>query len=573
METTKIIYDADLYLRISRDDGDKAESDSIANQRALLQAFVAENPDIVVRNIRVDDGYTGVNFERPDFIAMMEAVRNKEINCIIVKDFSRLGRNFTETCKYIQQIFPFLNVRFIAINDNYDSIRPRTSADNLVVPVKNLVNDSYCQDISIKIRSSQAIKRKSGQCIAPFAAFGYLKNPENKNKLIIDEAAAPIVQDIFKRKLDGWSAQAIADQLNEADVLSPMEYKRWIGSKYASTFKRNNKALWTAVAVLRILKNPLYIGTLVQGKRATTSYKVKKRFDVSEDKWAVTPNSHEAIISQETFENVMRILQTDTRTSPSEDIVFPLSGLLFCGDCGRSMVRKNNSSASNPYYYYICSGYKSKQGCHSSHSIRAELLEQAVLVALQEHIRGVLDTHHTLTAIQKRPYTSRQIKKSDERIKLKREEIEKYQGYKLRLHEDYTDGLIPREDFVAFGARYTQKVEDAQQAIFRMEQEIEQLAAGNSGEQKWISYFKQYENVSELNRKLAVELIEKVSVLDGQRIVVTFQFECEYEQTTAFIQSAAISASSQPLPLPSQGCVQLLHQQECENHSISLGVE
>lgn len=555
METTKTIYNADLYLRISRDDGDKSESDSIANQRAMLQAFVADHPDIVIQNVRVDDGYTGVDFDRPDFLTMMEAVRNKEINCIIVKDFSRLGRNFTETCKYIQQIFPFLNVRFIAVNDNYDSIRPRTSADNLVVPVKNLVNDSYCQDISIKIRSSQAIKRKSGQCIAPFAAFGYLKDPENRNKLIIDETAATIVQDIFRRKLEGWSAQAIADQLNEADVLSPMEYKRWIGSKYASTFKRNDKALWTAVAILRILKNPLYIGTLVQGKRTSASYKVKKRFDVSADKWAVIENNHEPIITQDTFENVTRILQADTRTSPTEEIVFPLSGLLFCGDCGKSMVRKNNAGKSNPYYYYICSGYKNKQGCNSSHSIRAELLEQAVLAAVQEYISGVLDLEQTLTSIQKLPYTSRAIKKSDERIEHKREEIEKYHGYKLRLHEDYTDGLIPREDFISFGARYTQKVEDAQQAIFKMEQEIELLSTGNSGEQQWISYFKQHTNISELNRKLVVELIERISVFDEQRIEVVFQFQSEYENTRAYIQSAAVSDRKKPSPLPSQGVV------------------
>lgn len=548
-----ILYNADMYLRISREDGDKAESDSIGNQRALIQAFMKDHPDIVLRNIRVDDGYSGVNFERPNFIAMMEAVRKKEINCIIVKDFSRLGRNFTETCKYIQKIFPFLNVRFISINDNYDSLRPKTSSDNLVVPVKNLVNDSYCQDISIKIRSSQAIKRKNGQCIAPFAAFGYLKDPENKNKLIVDEIAAPIVQDIFKRKLNGWSAQAIADQLNAEDVLSPMEHKRWIGSKYVSAFQRNPKALWTAVAVLRVLKNPIYIGTLVQGKRTTPNYKVKKRFDVPEEKWAVTPDSHEAIVSREEFENVVRIMKTDTRTSPTEDTVFPLSGLIVCGDCGRSMIRKNNARSDKPYYYYICTGYKNKQGCRSSHSIRAELLEQSVFTSLKEHIRGVLDIENILSAAEKLPYTSRQIKKSDERIQDKRTEIEKYHGYKLRLHEDYTDGLISREDFVSFGGRYTQKIEDAQQAIFKLEQEIEQLAAGRSEEQQWITYFKQYQNIAELNRKLAVELIEKVVVYEQQKIVISFQFQCEYDRAFAFIQSVESSTGAQLLPLPGQG--------------------
>ena len=186
-------YDADLYLRLSHEDGDKAESDSIANQRELLMDYLSSHPEIRLHEVRTDDGYSGVNYDRPGFIQMMEAVRAGEISCIIVKDFSRLGRNFIETGKYIEKIFPFMGVRFISVNDDYDSARPRTSSDNLIVPVKNLMNDAYCRDISIKIRSHLDIKRKKGQCIAPFAVYGYQKDEENKNHLVIDEKPAAVV--------------------------------------------------------------------------------------------------------------------------------------------------------------------------------------------------------------------------------------------------------------------------------------------------------------------------------------------------------------------------------------------
>lgn len=207
-------YDADLYLRLSHEDGDKAESDSIANQRELLMDYLSSHPEIRLHEVRTDDGYSGVNYDRPGFIQMMEAVKAGEINCIIVKDFSRLGRNFIETGKYIEKIFPFMGVRFISVNDDYDSARPRTSSDNLIVPVKNLMNDAYCRDISIKIRSHLDIKRRKGQCIAPFAVYGYQKDEENKNHLVIDEEPAAVVREIFKKKLEGYSAQAIADWLN-----------------------------------------------------------------------------------------------------------------------------------------------------------------------------------------------------------------------------------------------------------------------------------------------------------------------------------------------------------------------
>lgn len=536
-ENSQILYQADLYLRLSREDGDKAESDSIANQRDLLMDFLGAHPEIRLHKVQADDGYSGVNFQRPAFMNMMDSVRNKEINCIIVKDFSRLGRNFIETGKYIEKVFPFMGVRFISVNDHFDSAYPRTSSDNLLVPVKNLMNDAYCRDISIKIRSQLHVKRKKGQCIAPFAVYGYQKDPADKHRLIVDETAAQTVEDIFKKKLEGYSAQAIADWLNASGVLSPMEYKRFTGSHFSSPFKRNPQSKWTAVTVLRILKDPVYIGTLVQGKRSTPNYKIRQPMDVPRDQWIAVENCHEAIIERGTFENVGKILLTDTRIAPSRKTVYPFSGLVCCGDCGRNMVRKNNSVRERPYYYYICSGYKQKSGC-TSHSIRDRLLDEAVLAAVQAHMAALLDLEAMFQAIKDLPHTLREVRKADSRLKEKQAELEKYRRYKAKSQEDYMDGIISQEDFTSFNRRYDDKIHDVEEAVLRQEQELEKLAKGDGDGQKWIAYFKKYGTIQELDRKLAVELIDRIYVYEGQKIRIEFKFQNEYDRLYRLVKSA-----------------------------------
>lgn len=271
------IWNATLYLRLSRDDGDKEESNSITGQRELLRDFIRTRPELREYAVRIDDGFTGSNFERPSFKKMLEDVKAGRTNCIIVKDLSRFGRNYLDAGEYIEKIFPFLGVRFIAVNDNYDSLGGKNASDELIIPFKNLINEAYCRDISVKVRTQLEVKRKSGQYIGAFAVYGYLKDETDKNRLVADEYAADVVRDIFKWKLEGMSPQDIAARLNHSGVLSPMEYKRSLGMRFATSFKANPQAAWSANAVLRILKNPVYTGVLIQGKETTPSYKVRKR--------------------------------------------------------------------------------------------------------------------------------------------------------------------------------------------------------------------------------------------------------------------------------------------------------
>ena len=229
-------YSACIYARLSRDDGDKLESDSIINQRALIRDYLKKHPEIHIVSEKTDDGFSGVNFDRPAFKEMMDEIRSGKVNCVVVKDLSRFGRNYIEAGNYIEKVFPFMGVRFIAINDSYDSL-DRNQADSLIIPFKNLINDAYCKDISVKIRSQLEIKRKNGEYIGAFVVYGYLKDPENKNKIIVDPFASEVVRAIFKWKIEGMSQSRIADKLNAQGVLCPLEYKRSIGVNLKSSFQ------------------------------------------------------------------------------------------------------------------------------------------------------------------------------------------------------------------------------------------------------------------------------------------------------------------------------------------------
>ena len=258
-------FQAAVYLRLSREDGDvtdggKTVSNSIANQNELVMDYLKSHPEIKVVDTYTDDGFSGVNFERPEFQRMLSDIRQSKIDCVIVKDLSRFGRNYIESGRYIEKIFPMLGIRFIAITDGYDSINENMGSE-MIIPFKNLINDAYCRDISVKIRSHMDIKRRNGEYIGAFAAYGYLKDEENKNHLVIDDYAADVVRDIFTMKLCGMSQQSIADKLNSNGILSPIQYKKSIGIELESSFQKSIKPKWSYNAVLRILKNEVYTGT------------------------------------------------------------------------------------------------------------------------------------------------------------------------------------------------------------------------------------------------------------------------------------------------------------------------
>ena len=263
-------------MRLSREDGDKLESDSIKNQRTLVREY-AKRHELKLIDEYIDDGYTGTNFNRPSFVRLMEDIRSGKIDCIIIKDLSRLGRNYIEMGRMISNILPSLGVRLIAINDNYDSIDDENTANQIIVPFKNLINDAYCRDMSLKVRSQLDMKRRQGKFIGSFALYGYMKDPKDHNHLVIDETAAGIVELIFNMKMDGFSSGRIVRKLAEMEIPTPLNYKRICGMNYNSGFRSKADAIWSITTIDRILKNEMYTGTMVQGKRRKINYKIKVR--------------------------------------------------------------------------------------------------------------------------------------------------------------------------------------------------------------------------------------------------------------------------------------------------------
>ena len=541
-------YDTALYVRLSKEDGDAAsgsknESNSIANQKSLIMDYLQSRPEFRVVSIREDDGFSGTDFNRPAFQAMMEDVKKGVINCIIVKDLSRFGRNYIEVGRYLEKLFPMLGIRFIAVNDNYDSLEADTAHD-IVVPFKNLINDSYCRDLSVKIRSHLAIKRKKGEFIGAFACYGYLKDENNRNQLVVDTYAGQVVQDIFRMKINGMSQYRIADVLNEQGILSPMEYKKYLGSHFESSFKVNPKAVWTAKAVTRILTNEVYTGVLVQGKQTTPNHKVKVRQEVDETDWIRVENAHESLIDRVLFDIVQNLMGRDTRTSPNETQVFPLSGLVYCGDCGHPMVRKTSrytkkekADTAQTYGYFLCSEKCGKGGC-SWHRISENDLMGAVLGAVNLHIQKVLDVQEALKQIENAPSRQLMIQKYLERLSVKEEERKKAERLKIGIYEDLKDGLLDKEEYQKLKAEFDSRIAEADAAEKELKRQIAELEGSRSANAPWMNYFQQFGRLEQLTRWAAAIIINKILVYEDNRIKITFNFEADLNRIQEILSAA-----------------------------------
>ncbi|MCG4794100.1 recombinase family protein [Faecalibacterium prausnitzii] len=548
INNSKKIYHAAIYVRLSKEDGDvatagKRESNSISNQKDLIKNFLKDKKDIVVVSERVDDGYSGSNFERPAFQMMLEDIKKGVVDSVVVKDLSRFGREYIDAGKYIERLFPALGVRFIAINDHYDSLEGKSQADEIVIPFKNLINDAYCRDISIKIRSHLEVKRKNGEYIGAFTPYGYQKDSDNKNKLVIDVYAAGIVKEIYRMKLSGMSQTAIANVLNKQGVLSPMEYKHSLGIRIQDNFKTHEQAEWSAMSVKRILENEVYTGTLVQGKRTTPNHKVKKLMKKPETDWVRIEKNHEAIVSEREFALVQRLLGIDTRTSPNEEKVYPLSGLVVCGDCGAMMIKRDVPAGGKIYAYYICSRHAATKEC-AAHRIPMKKLEETVLELVKIHIENILDMKKIMDFIHAVPFQELDIKELETRKEAKEKEANRCRELRDYLYEDFREGIISKEDYKELHDGYTEKRKKAEEAIRNIDQQIREILESKSDKYHWLDYFAAHQNIQEITRTVAVELIDQILIYDKKHIEVRFNFDDCYQSLLRQIQSMGCDIST-----------------------------
>ncbi len=520
----KDFYNVAVYLRLSRDDepDGSTESNSIRSQRDMIRSYICKQDDMEIYDIYVDDGWSGANFDRPSFKRMMEDIEAGHVDCVIVKDLSRFGRDYIEAGRLIQKTFPAFSVRFIALNDNFDSLTADFNEKTLVLPVKNFVNDAYCSDISKKVRSHQQAKREKGDFIGAFAVYGYRKNPENINQLLVDEYAASIVKKIFAWKIAGLSNLAIAEKLDGMGILSPMEYKKSQGEKFSTGFVTRVKAKWSAVAVKRILTNELYTGMMVQGKNKKVSHKVKHSVVKPKEEWVRVPDTHEAVVSAEDFETVQKLLAIDTRASAGKARCHIFTGFLYCGDCGEPMIRRVNRYKGRSKVYFICPTRNKGLGC-TRHSIPEEELKHLVLAGLKQQLALFLDKSHVLTQIETLEVQFDEVAVFDKEIQKLHQEQEKYVSLRSGLYEDLKQGIITEEDFRDFRQIYETQYQAAEAAIRQQEEAIKALFKAGVSAGANLEKMKSTLEITELSRDILVTFISRILVYEDKRVFLEFR--------------------------------------------------
>lgn len=531
-------WNAGEYIRLSREDLNRGrdDSNSVTNQKKLLNEFSAKHgEEFESVQTYVDDGYTGTDTERDGFQRLLADVISKKVNCVIVKDLSRLSRNYTDAGSLIENLFVKMNVRFISLVEGVDSYLNPDSVSSIIVPITNVINDNFCYQTSKKIRQVFDYKRRNGEFIGAFAPYGYSKDPQNKHKLIIDEKAADVVKDIFQMFLNGKSKNFIVRTLNDHGILCPSVYKReHLGLKYQNPHTDITlQSLWCAMTITNILRNRMYCGDMVQGRYRVKSYKVHIQETVPKEEWFIVENTHEAIIDRKAFQKVQELLCKDTRTAPQKKSLYLFSGFLRCADCGKAMSRSKMKST----VYYFCRTYKdlSKTAC-SKHMIKHNRLEIAVLYAIQQQVFLAVDYSKIIEKINRTPIIKNQSKKLADALEQKERELAKILRYKQVIYQDWKDGEIDRTEYSQMKENYVKQLAILKEVINKLKEEIAEFEKGVDTENPFLAAFRQYQNINTLTRDVLVELVDHIKVYEGGNISIVFRFADELYKVQEFIQ-------------------------------------
>lgn len=497
-----------LYLRLSRDDEGDRESNSIANQRTLLEQYIHDRPEFVLVDIYVDDGYTGTNFDRPDFRRMMADVDAGRVNCILVKDLSRFGRDYIGIGQYLEKEFPAKGVRFLALGDNVDS----QEGYNMLLPMVNVLNTQYARDISKKVRTALQTRQKQGKFIGAFASYGYLKDPNDHNHLIPDPVAAPVVQRIFSLYEQGMGKLAIAKVLNADGIPCPSIYKQLQGEKYNNGQRLADTSYWTYATIHRLLQNPMYVGKMVQGRAPRQSMHGRAKLADPND-WVVVDGTHEPIIDRAQWERVQSLIEQTGRTPNFQQNVSIFAGVLRCGDCGRAMSKVTRHGED----YYCCGSYK-RYGAKvcTQHWIPGKELASIVLADLNAIIRSVQD----LQALEQecRPDTPQHSIEAQRR-KLEAQ-LEQVRRRSQRAYEDYQDRLISREEL----QRYRQDYQSQEKLLEGQLEALEATQEEKLEDKPWVASLLQKGELDHLDRVTVAETISAITVFEDGHIEITYTF-------------------------------------------------
>ncbi len=508
-------YHAALYIRLSKEDENEGPSESVTNQKSLLDEFVKNNR-LSVYDVYIDDGYSGTNFDRPDFQRMIGDIEAGKVNMVITKDLSRLGRDYIMTGHYMERYFPEKRVRYISLLDGIDTGVESTAND--ITPFRAIMNDMYAKDISRKIKSVKRDKQRKGQFIGGKPVYGYKMHPTEKNKIVVDEEAAVVVRRIFAMALDGISCRKIAAKLNEEGVPTP--------AAYAGLTVPNPgpyTGLWSSERISEMLQNETYIGNMVQGRTIKISYKSRKYLKQDRENWVVVEGTHEPLVDNETFQKV-RMLVNSRRHTRSRTYDFLLKGLIFCHECGYPLaVLNRKNAAGEDVLYFVCRTYQrfTKAGVCTCHSIKEKTVTDAIIAKVREVCEVCLNPRELLPMAQEAVEQAQKENAPENEMQAIQNKIDSLTANLDKMYMDRLSGLLAETDF----ERIYQRVK-MERAV--LEDKLKALEAQKecpvSTEDRARALVQKFMDSAFTSRELLVSLIQRVELTEEKQIIIKFRF-------------------------------------------------
>ena len=532
-------WNVGIYTRRSFDDLDDNESNTIINQKEMLTEYVNNLPNATIVDYYVDDGYSGTTFDRPSFQEMFSDVVSGRINAIIVKDLSRLGRNYIEIGKYLEQIFPQYDLRVIAINDDIDSFLKPDSINNFIVPIKNLINETYSKDISKKVASSYLAMAKSGKFVSGTPPYGYDLDPEDKHHLVINKYEAEVVKKIFEMSLNEDGRVKICKYLNDEGILCRKELQRRIKNNLTlEPFKIKTKYIWSTSTIGRMLVNETYIGNLVQLKTYKKSYKDHREIPKAQEDWIRCDNTHEAIISKSDFNQVQKLIKKNTKVKKKKEVIYSIyNGKLKCFDCGKAMVKQDDYRGNRNISNYFCISHLYLSKSCSSHKIKTEVLNNTVLESIQLQVKLVIELDKSIKRLFFRSNKGQLETTYKEKIRVAEIKLENLKNKKRDNYKEWKFGSIDKKEYETIQQDIENKINKLNEDIELYNSTYQNTIKRLRKDEYWISHYRRNRKIKKITKEVLDELVESILVKEDGSLIINFKYQDEYIGLLQYIEN------------------------------------
>jgi len=537
---TEVIYNTALYIRLSIMDSGKKDVESIINQQEMLEQYVAQHPELTFTKAFVDNGESGVDFHRPAWNNLIRECKAGKINCIVIKDLSRLGRNYIETGDYLERIFPMLGIRLIAVTDDYDSLN-LTNGKRLISSLKNLVNDIYAKDISRKVCAAMLTKQKNGEFIGGMACYGYLKDKHNKNKLVLNPETAPIVLQIFEWKTEGLGNTAICQRLEAEGIPSPNKYKYLKGILKKPKFANS---VWIAETIANILRNTAYLGHMSQGKMKEALYAGQPKRAIKREDWIIVKDTHAPIVPQELFDTVNTILDERKANYVANygkhdylgKITSILKGFVFCAECGRALKRRSmvNKKFRKVSWRFECRMYRTHKTC-TQKSISEPDLYTIVYEAIKVQLSICVDIASVISKLNRESSYKSRLALFDIEIEETEKELRRIATLRQSVYEDYVTQLVTASEYQFANDKYNADIALQTETLEIIKNAKAECSQNTAPKNKWLATYNRFTESKELTTEMAQALIERIEVHENRNVQIAFKFRDGFEALTTAI--------------------------------------